>query len=422
METPMRNLLATAALLLPAAALAGGYAVPNTNARDLSMAGSAVAGQKDATATYVNPAALSGIEGLSVVANGTYIDFRSTWNDPASSASRESNLKPAWPPSLFASYGGKVDGMGWGVGAGFNIPFGGNVYWPGDWPGRFSIITVNRRTYALYLTGGFQPVPQIKVGGGLIYYRTTEDLAQAFNFLGQEGGAALGTSGGKVSFDLSTEITPITGVPLTIGIDYKHKADQTLTGHAHFDNAPPALGPNTLDQGVTHDLTIPNLLNVGIAYRVLPTLLLTGAWTFDRFIVYRRDLFQGDLGTSVVVNRNYKNGYTFRVGGELEDVVPKLTLRAGVLRDISPTRPDAFSPTIPDANSTAFALGVGYEISPGLALNATYFHAFFDEANTVGADVFAGRFETRANIVTVGITFRPGEKPRGDSAGLWGNR
>jgi len=195
-----------------------------------------------------------------------------------------------------------------------------------------------------------------------------------------------------------------------------------LTGHAHFDNAPPALGPNTLDQGVTHDLTIPNLLNVGIAYRVLPTLLLTGAWTFDRFIVYKRDLFQGDLGTSVVVNRNYKNGYTFRVGGELEDVVPKLTLRAGVLRDISPTRPDAFSPTIPDANSTAFALGVGYEISPGLALNATYFHAFFDEANTVGADVFAGRFETRANIVTVGITFRPGEKPRGDSAGLWGNR
>src|SRR6267143_6835677 len=361
METPMRNLLATAALLLPAAALTGGYADPNTNARDLSMAGSAVAGQKDATATYVNPAALSGIEGLSVVANGSYIDFRSTWNDPASSASRESNLKPAWPPSLFASYGGKVDGMGWGVGAGFNNPFGGNVYWPGDWPGRFSLLTENRRTYALYLTGGFQPVPQIKVGGCLIYYRTTEDLAQAFNFLGQEGGAALGTAGGKVSFDLSAEITPIIGVPLTIGVDYKHKADQTLTGHAHFDNAPPALGPNTLDQGVTHDLTIPNLLNLGIAYRVLPTLLLTGAWTFDRFIVYRRDLFQGDLGTSVVVNRNYNNGYTFRIGAEMEDVLPKLTVRARVLRDISPTRAELLSPTIPDSNSTAVAVGLGYD-------------------------------------------------------------
>jgi long-chain fatty acid transport protein len=273
----------------------------------------------------------------------------------------------------------------------------------------------------MYLTGGVQPLPQIKLGGGLIYYRTTEDLVQAFNFLGpQDGGAALGTSGGKVSFDVSAEITPFIGVPLTIGVDYKHKADQTLTGHAHFDNAPAALGPNTLDQGVTHDLTIPNLLNVGIAYRVLPNLLVTGAWTFDRFIVYKRDLFQGDLGTTVLVNRDYKNGYTFRLGAEMEDVLPKLTVRAGVLRDISPTRPEALSPTIPDSNATAVALGLGYEISPGLALNATYFHAFFDSTNTVGNDVFQGKFETRANIYTIGIAWRPGEKPRGDSAGLSG--
>ena len=89
----MRNLLGIAALLVPAAAFAGGYAVPNTNARDLAMAGSAGAAQKDATAAYVNPAALSGLEGLSVVVNGTMIDFRSTWNAPDGSASSQSNLK-----------------------------------------------------------------------------------------------------------------------------------------------------------------------------------------------------------------------------------------------------------------------------------------------------------------------------------------
>lgn len=416
----MRNLFVAAALLVPAAAFAGGYAVPNTNARDLSMAGSVVAGQEDATAAYVNPAALAGLEGLSVVANGTMIDFRSTWSSFDGNHATESNLKPAYPPSLFASYGGKVNGMGWGVGAGFNIPFGGNVYWPGGWAGRFSIITVNRRSYGMYLTGGFQPVPQIKIGGGLIYYRTTEELAQAFNFLGQEGGAALGTTGGKVSFDLSAEITPVIGIPLTIGIDYKHKADQTLTGHAHFDNAPPALGPNTLDQAVTHDLTLPNLLNVGIAYRVLPNLLLTGAWTFDRFIVYKQDSFVGDLGTTVQVNRDYKNGHTFRIGAEMEDLLPKLTLRAGALRDITPTRPEALSPTIPDSDVTAVALGIGYDISPGLTLNASYFHAFFDSVNTVGAEVFPGKFETRANIFTIGISYRPGDRPRGDSAALSG--
>jgi long-chain fatty acid transport protein len=418
METIMRNVLVAAALLVPAAAFAGGYAVPNTNARDLSMAGSVVGGQRDATAAYANPAALSGLDGLSVVVNATMIDFRSRWTAPDDSASVSSNIKPVWPPSLFASYSGKWDGRGWGVGAGFNIPFGGNVFWPGDWPGRFSIMTVNRRTFGMYLTGGIQVLPQVKLGGGLIYYRTTEDLAQAFNFVGQEGGARLGTAGGKVSYQLSAEITPLLDVPLTIGIDYKHKADQTLKGHAHFDNAPPALGPNTLDQGVTHDLTVPNLLNVGIAYRVLPNLLLTGAWTLERFIVYKRDLFVGDLGTTVLVDRNYKNGYTFRLGGELEDVVPKLTVRAGILRDIAPTRPEALSPTIPDADVTAVALGLGYELRPGLSVNATYFHAFYDSTSTVGAEVFPGKFDTRANIVTIGLAFQPGGRPQGASAAL----
>src|SRR2546430_12015134 len=208
-------------------------------------------------------------------------------------------------------------------------------------------------------SGGVPPVPQIKAGSGLIYYRTTEELAQSFNFLGQEGGAALGTTGGRVSFNVSAELTPVIGVPLTIGIDYKHKADQTLTGHAHFDNAPPALGPNTLDQGVTHDLTIPNLLNVGIAYRVLPNLLVTGAWTFDRFIVYKRDLFAGDLGTTVLVNRDYKNGHTFRIGGGVGEVLSKLTVRGGVVRGLSPPPPGGRSPPPPESQSTALPPGPG---------------------------------------------------------------
>jgi long-chain fatty acid transport protein len=415
----MRKLIPIAALVVPAAAFAGGYAVPNTNARDLSMCGSVVGGQRDAAAVYVNPAALSGLDGLSVVVNGTMIDFRSSWSAFDGNSGSESNFKPVYPPSAFASYSAKLpNGMGWGAGLGFNIPFGGNVYWRGDWPGRFSIITVDRRTYAFYATGGIQVLPQIKVGGGLIYYRTTEDLVQGFNFVTQEGGAELGAAGGKVSFDVSTEITPIIGVPLTIGIDYKHKGDQTLSGHAHFDNAPPQFAANTLDQAVTHDLSIPNLLNVGIAYRVLPNLLLSGAWTLDRFIVYKQDLFVGDLGTTVRVNRDYKNGYTFRIGAELEDVIPNLAMRAGVLRDISPTRQEALNASIPDSNVWAIGLGLGYEFKPGLTINATYFHAFYDETSTIGPDQFPGIYDTRANIYTIGLTYRPGARPQGDSAAL----
>ena len=45
----MRNLL-LAILLVPAGAFAGGYVVPNVNARDLAMVGSPVAAQDSAAA------------------------------------------------------------------------------------------------------------------------------------------------------------------------------------------------------------------------------------------------------------------------------------------------------------------------------------------------------------------------------------
>jgi long-subunit fatty acid transport protein len=71
---------------------------------------------------------------------------------------------------------------------------------------------------------------------------------------------------------------------------------------------------------------------------------------------------------------------------------------------------------------TAVSLGLGYELRPGLSLNATYFHAFYDSTNAVGPDVFQGTFDTRANIVTIGLAYRPGAKPRGDSAALFGSK
>ncbi|HEY6050004.1 MAG TPA: outer membrane protein transport protein, partial [Thermoanaerobaculia bacterium] len=116
--------------------------------------------------------------------------------------------------------------------------------------------------------------------------------------------------------------------------------------------------------------------------------------------------------------RDYKNGYTFRFGAELEDLVPALTLRAGVLRDISPTRARALSPTIPDANVVAAALGLAYEIVPNLRINATYFHAFYDSITTVGTEVeVPGSYNTRANIYTIGIAWEPGASSASTSAG-----
>jgi len=267
---------------------------------------------------------------------------------------------------------------------------------------------VNRRIYATYFTLGLEPLPWLRVGGGFIWYRGTEELSQ--RLITSQSTGTLGVAGNGYSYDVSAEVQPIE--PLRIAIDYKHKATLGLTGHAHFDGSPPSeLAPLSYDQTVSHQLTVPNTLGMGLSYQVLPALLATGSFTWDRFIVYDQDLFVGGAGAVIQVPRNYHNGYTYRLGAEYSGF-DKLKLRAGGLRDIAPTPAEWLSPTIPDANVWGVSVGGSYEFLKGFSVDLAYFHAFYDQITTPpGANglynVFPGTYDTRANIFSIGVTWVP---------------
>ncbi|BDG03550.1 OmpP1/FadL family transporter [Anaeromyxobacter oryzae] len=413
----MRKTTLLAILALPALTLANGYDVPNVNPRDLAMAGSLVAAQRDAAATYQNPAALSKIEGLDLSLAGTLLNIDTTWKAPAGSplaGSPDASTKfaPAPPVSLFAAYGTKLGDRGAGIGFGMNVPGGGNVFWEDDWAGRGRIITVDRKLYGFYLTGGYELIPQVRLGGGVNYIYTTEYLKQGVqpdpNAFGE-----LATTGGGFGYQLSGEFTPLADVPLTFGVDYKHKVRMKLTGDGHFVVPDALLQPNPtnpaaippIDQGVTHVLTFPNVLAIGAAYRPVKPLLVTFGYTFNRYIVYKSDVFEGDKGTTISVPRNYTNGYTFRLGAEYA-LNPRLELRAGVLRDISGFDIRYYSPTLPDTHSWAGALGAGYQIRDGLAVNAAFFYAFFDRVSQTGNLAMQGIYDTNVWIASLGVNWR----------------
>ncbi len=397
------------AALLPAVALANGYDVPNVNPRDLAMAGSLVSAQNDAAATYQNPSALSRLDGFNLSAAGSILGLTEKWSGtiPAQSGQTASTKPaPAPPVSLFAAYGFKVAERNAGVGLGLNVPAGGNVFFHDDWAGRGAIITVDRKVYAGYLTGGYEVLPRLRLGGGLIYYYTTEYLKQGVQpFDGAYG--ELTTKGGALSYDVSGEWTPFADLPLAIGIDYKHKATMTLKGDGHFQ-VPTILLATTADQGVTHVLTYPNMLHSGLSYRPMKELLLAFDYTFTRYSVYKEDLFQGDAGAQIQVIRNYGNGHTFRVGAEY-DASPQLTLRLGALRDISGMDPAYYNPSLPDSNAWVASGGAGWKFNPDLSLNVGLFYAWLDKVTTTGSaptQSFQGEFQTNVFIASVGLTWR----------------
>ena len=167
---------------------------------------------------------------------------------------------------------------------------------------------------------------------------------------------------------------------------------------------PSALPP--VDQNVSHELTYPSVLNVGVAYRPPVTgLQLTFGYTWTGYSVYKDDTFVGDKGTTISVPRNYGNGNTFRLGAEYE-TTPKLTLRAGLLRDLSGFKTDTYSPTLPDGNAWGCALGAAWKFNPDLSLAATVFYAVIDEVQTTGTTAMPGIYNTNVYIVSLGVSWR----------------
>lgn len=401
----MRKLtIALAVVLAPALSLAGGDSIPNINPRDLGLSGSAVAAQRDAAAVFANPAALARLEeGLHVALAISALDIAATWNAPVGPAEADTQFKLAPPGGAFAAYGTTLLGTRVGFGAGFTVPYGGNVYWDEDWEGRFRVTTVDRKVFGTYANGAFQLGPYLRLGGGLIYYRTTEYLKQGMDYLGSEGYAEVSTEGGHLSYQVAFELQPIEAV--RIGFQYKHQAVQKLEGEAAFHGVPDSIRPSLPDQDVEHVLTIPSVFDVAAAWQARKDLLVTVTYSFDRYSVYKEDRFVGSAGTEVLVERNYRNGYTVRGGAEYQ-LTPAVELRAGLQRDVSGMRSSTFSPSLPDASSWGGAVGASWNFRPNMSLSAAFFLAIMDEV-TASGDAFAGTYDIRAEIFSVGFTWRP---------------
>jgi len=403
----MRTLIIIATILVPSAAFAGGYVIPNENPRALGLSQAAVADETGAEALFLNTAALAGQEGLDVSVAGEILVNRTEWSDPSLGSA---SLIPQanTPPTAAISYGAKLDnGMAWGAGIGFGVPAGGSLKWPNGWAGQEAIQSVSQQVFAIGAGAAFQPLPYLKIGATYLRFQAVEELHQSINYLDHYGDAGLAMSGGANSFGVAAEVKVPT-IPLTIGVTYSHSSDLALSGDAHFTAVPAAFQPMIHDQAVTQHLTIPNVLFIGGAYAVKPNIKVMAAYDFERWSTYKNDMFVGDDGFTVTVPRNYNNAHVIRFAGEWVKLpfLPALTGRAGVLRSISSQPTDTLSPSLTDGNSTAISLGAGYNITPGLRIDLGYQHAFFDDVTATGNEAFPGTYKTQVDLVSLGVNWR----------------
>ncbi|HEY5950531.1 MAG TPA: outer membrane protein transport protein [Kofleriaceae bacterium] len=402
----MNKLIIAITISTPAAAFAGGYLIPNETARELATSEAGVAAQDGAEAILLNVAALAGQQDLNVSLNGELLVNQTDWTDPSMGSSSLVTV-PTYPPAGAVSYGDTLpNGMGWGLGAGMSVAGGASLKWPNGWPGQEAAQNVEQQAFEIGLGGAIQPLPYLKLGAAYLRYHVVEELHQSINYLDHYGDAGVALSGGGNGFELGAEFKVPT-IPLAFGANYKHSVDVALEGDAHFTAVPTSFQPMIHDQGVTQNMTIPNILIVGAAYDVIPNLKLMAAYTLERWSVYKNDTLVGSDGFMVVVPRNYNNASVYRLGAEWQRTPfwNPLTLRAGALLNVSPQPTDTISPTLTDSDALGLSIGAGYHASNRLRFDIGYQHFFMATVKASG-DAFPGSYSSSADMVSLGLNWR----------------
>ncbi|MDE2308897.1 MAG: outer membrane protein transport protein [Xanthomonadaceae bacterium] len=451
------------ALLAPGTASASAFQLKENSAKGLgrAYAGSATAGG-DVSVVANNPAAMTDLKGTYFQADMTAINFSTKFSGTAHDAlgrpisggnGGDGGTTLPVPALFFATQvSDRVH-----LGAGFSVPFGFQTEYDKTWVGRYNAINSKFRSLDATISGSFDVTDTFSLGASVIAQKTSAELTNAINYnmvglgLIQQAAAA-----GQISLPMAQALSAQVGAVVPPGSDgyariygeswaygwqlgaywkltqqdklafnYRAKIAHTLHGTANFtvpDNVAallsnpsvaPLLGggmPFT-HTGGTAGFTTPAVASFSYWHQAEKFGIGADvAWTkWDVFKKLQVTYANPAQPTSDQVF-NWKNTWYASVGGDyyLND---KVTLRAGVAFDTTPTSSTYRDPRVPDETRTMTTVGIGYKASEHLEINASYAHIFVSKAQIDGvqsatADVLTGSFNDYGNLLSVSAQYK----------------
>ncbi|MBA2662110.1 MAG: outer membrane protein transport protein [Bradymonadaceae bacterium] len=405
-STPSAWLAASLALGLLLAhvteARAAGFSQGMQGAASSGMAGAATARADSAEVGFYNPSAWAWHEGAQLSLGVAAIMGSITHIAPTDQARTEAITKVGLPPYFHGAYGFGQFALGLSL----SVPFGSGLGWPEDWDGRFEVTSIALQAFELAPTVAWSPIEQLSLAVGPRFLSATVEYRRGIDTVNpeNEGTVYLGASSRALAAQAALLYRPIDD--LTFGLSYRSRADLNFTGAAHFENIPIELSQKAHDSSARTTLTLPDRWALGAAYASLwGTLSLDleyVTWsTFDEFAI---DFDDEDV-PDVKQPRNWRDTLSLRVGYEYGELFPGLSLRTGFAIDPTPSPSDTLSPSQPDSDRFVVTIGAGYKLGAGLTLDLSYGHLFFSGAQPTG-EAFEGRYESSANVVSAGLSFR----------------
>lgn len=400
---------------------AGGYRVSTQGQRALAMGHAGVAVVNSAELAFFNPAGLVYLENQLNISVGIFgIKSNVKWQNQETGAFAQTESGLGTPFYLYASY--KINDW-FTAGIAVYTPYGSSVTWPTDWEGSHLVNNISFEAIYIQPLVSFKISDMLSVGGGPIFVTGGVNFNRNINrYLTDEQGnrsnVEIDASGvNNWGWSAGIMFNPIEN--LRIGANYRSLIEMNVeSGTATFSNVPdtPLVPVSNGTVPFNASLPLPAELTVGFSYTFMEDWLFAFDYNRTYWDVYQSldiNFANPDIPDSQNP-RNYKNSSTYRFGLQYK-VMESLALRAGYYFDESPVQEGYFAPETPRNDSNAFTGGFSYQISPKLAIDASFDYVHFKEvdasydyysASDGTPAPFSGTYKSNAFVFGLGVTYK----------------
>ena len=449
--------LLIAVLLSTPPVQAGGFRIVDQGAAAAGQANAFVAQADDPSALYYNPAGMTQLRRVQLYAGTTLIGGQVRYTSPIGAIAQGDlgGTIASPPPSQFYLTANVKDlGFRWlgdlSVGLGVIGPFGTNVRWPDNGPFSTAVTRAALEIIDIKPTLAYKINDQLSIGLGADIYTFAGfwgagraqhkfNLSTRLNPLLPPGVTVPSELNGldtTAGFNASVLYTPFrneAGQPLVnVGVQYRSQAVMDLHGQFLVN------GAVTADTSI--HLVLPQVFTGGIAVWTLRN--AKQAWKLELDVDvtgwqgFRNTDVKLSNGMTIPFPQQWRNSYMTMVGTEYRRlVIPSLpgweaALRAGYWYSQTPVPNSSFSPSVPDSNQHAIAIGLGMLCQGGghlfglipcsgaggfkpkaLGLDVAYQAIFFDTRTVTGnqnplvlpADAIDGTYRTTLHVGAISL-------------------
>ena len=390
-----------APMYFPSIARGGATDVPQQGARASGQAEAFAAQADDPSAIWHNPAGTTQLRGFNFQAGGTFV-FPSWSFDPANGGPGQSMNMPTLIPTVYV-----VSDLGterFRIGLGIGNSFGLNEEWKNSGPLVNIVTQAHLYVYNVSPSVAFKFNDNFSVGLNFNIYWGDLELTRQVP-LGSESGT-FHFRGEDAAFGVTPAVMWKINDRNTIGAVYRSPFDFGFSGDARLKaNGMAEMGPSH-----SHVyLRMPQMATLAYAFRPVQPWKIEAdvVWT-DWDVVKNTTVTSTNSNFRQVIPNNWMSGFSYRLGTQI-DLTSKLALRLGYAYGQNSVPESTFSPLVPDSNYHLGSVGIGYQLTDNITIDAAYQYIFRETRhidNSVNSPAVNGTWHNSFNEVMLSVTIK----------------